>query len=443
MTPKPLLRAARYGKTLSIFSALAVLPAISLANMGNSPSTYGLLPKDIASAQALSLFNSQTSAVYYNPAALAQDGRGELSLGMLHAEHDLKANGKTIYDSPSQQVQVGMKTNLSDLTDSQHPIYFAFMAGVEKYGGEMMSFSSSASTHGQYMQYGRQPLFLSLGGATKIWRGIDAGVAVRATLHSTAKLKTYTDLAGNMDYEDLDVSAEPVLRPILGVSMNVGETFCPNANCWMDNVDVALSYRARSNTKMKINANTIIPGTIPDPGLSLAVVTLDSFQPDITALGVKYDLGRSRIAGTLEYQAWQRLSKELKKDTIKGDAGINPQDILIPRVAVEFDLDNIFTFTLGAAYEKAALHKDLRSTPNINYLDANKTILGLGLTAELPKIRGIAKPIRLDVGYQYHNLSKRNFELSSTHPSTPASPYGRVRTSGDVHVFAGSITMKF
>lgn len=443
MSPKPLFSALNCGKKNLCISALALLPAISFANMGNSPSTYGLLPTDIASAQAMSIFNSQTSAVYYNPAALAQDERGELNLGMLHADHDLKANGKTIYNSPSQQVQIGMKTDLSDLTDSHHPIYFAFMAGVEKYGGEMMSFSSSTSNHGQYMQYGRQPLFLSLGGATKLWRGIDAGVALRTTLHSTATLKTYTDLAGNMDYEELDVSAEPVLRPIVGVSMNVGETFCPDTSCWMDNLDVALSYRGRSNTKMKIDANTTIPGTIPDPGLSLAVVTLDSFQPDITALGVKYDLGESRIAATLEYQAWQRLNKELEKDTIKGDAGIYPQDIVIPRLAVEFDLDDIFTLTLGAAYEKAALHKDLRSTLNVNYLDANKTIAGIGLAAELPKITGIAKPIRLDVGYQYHNLSKRNFDLTSTDPATPANPYGRVQTSGDVHVFSGSITMKF
>lgn len=132
MLPKPLFSALNCGKKNLCISALALLPAISFANMGNSPSTYGLLPTDIASAQAMSIFNSQTSAVYYNPAALAQDERGELNLGMLHADHDLKANGKTIYNSPSQQVQIGMKTDLSDLTDSHHPIYFAFMAGVKK-----------------------------------------------------------------------------------------------------------------------------------------------------------------------------------------------------------------------------------------------------------------------------------------------------------------------
>ena len=61
--------------------------------MGNIGTTYGVLPSDLASAQALSLFNSQVSATYYNPAYLAQDDRGELTTGLLHAGPKLRATG--------------------------------------------------------------------------------------------------------------------------------------------------------------------------------------------------------------------------------------------------------------------------------------------------------------------------------------------------------------
>ena len=70
--------------------ALFLSPSIALANMGNTATTYGLLPTDIASAQALSMFNTQVSTTYYNPAYLAHSTKSELTAGLMHAEHNLK-----------------------------------------------------------------------------------------------------------------------------------------------------------------------------------------------------------------------------------------------------------------------------------------------------------------------------------------------------------------
>ncbi len=44
----------------------------AFASMGNIGTTYGVLPTDVASAQALSMFNTKVSSVYYNPAYLAR-----------------------------------------------------------------------------------------------------------------------------------------------------------------------------------------------------------------------------------------------------------------------------------------------------------------------------------------------------------------------------------
>ena len=58
-----------------------LMQSVAMGSMGNIGTTYGVLPFDLATAQALSLFNSQTSATYYNPAYLASDTRGELTGG--------------------------------------------------------------------------------------------------------------------------------------------------------------------------------------------------------------------------------------------------------------------------------------------------------------------------------------------------------------------------
>ena len=80
---------------------------------------------------------------------------------------------------------------------------------------------------------------------------------------------------------------------------------------------------------------------------------------------------------------------------------------------------------------------------DVNYLDTDKLIVGLGLTAEYAEMPVLAFPVRLDFGYQYQQLQSRDFDLYDR--STPVFPdsYETVEAAGDVHVFAGSITLKF
>ena len=104
---------------IAILSAGGSFP--TQASMGNIGTTYGVMAADVATAQSLSMFNDQVSATYYNPAYLTKDPRGELTLGLLHAEQELRADGPlrdgdVLADSPSQHVLIGMKTNLSSLT---------------------------------------------------------------------------------------------------------------------------------------------------------------------------------------------------------------------------------------------------------------------------------------------------------------------------------------
>src|SRR5690606_27525923 len=75
-------------------AALLLAPAIACANMGNLGTTYGVMPSDVATVQALSMFNTQVSTAYYNPAFLARDTRGEMTAGLMHADPNLKADSQ-------------------------------------------------------------------------------------------------------------------------------------------------------------------------------------------------------------------------------------------------------------------------------------------------------------------------------------------------------------
>ncbi len=452
MTIRKLLPAVLAG-----IGAVSVSPV--MASMGNIGTTYGVLPSDLASAQALSMFNSQVSATYYNPAYLAKDSRGELTTGLLHADHELRASsvgggsaplrdGDILQDSPSQQVLLGMKTDLTSLTKYDHPLYFGFMLGVEKYGEEMLAFESQTSREGQYFEYGRQPLFLNLGGATTLWRGIDIGASARITLHSEAELVATTNLAGETRYEELNVSAKPSIRPILSATVDMAETFCPdNEGCWLDGFETAFAFRGYSNTNTTVDAQTVIPGTIAPPGLNLKVTTLDSYQPNIYSAGLLYRGERFRIGASLEMQQWSDLEDEFDSDTIK-DQAVNSnvgtlefQDIVVPRLGAEYQLNDNFMVTGGVAYNESPLESN--ASLDVNYLDADKWIVGLGLTAKYKNPHFLAYPVRLDFGYQYQKLEAREFDLYATNSPTYPEPYETVEADGDVHVFSGSVTLKF
>ena len=85
MTTKTL---TRWGAAVIVSTALS---SPAFAAMGNTASTYGLLPADVGTAMGLSMFNSQASALYYNPAYLTRDPRGELTVGLLHGDQELRA----------------------------------------------------------------------------------------------------------------------------------------------------------------------------------------------------------------------------------------------------------------------------------------------------------------------------------------------------------------
>ncbi|WP_369600387.1 aromatic hydrocarbon degradation protein [Hahella sp. SMD15-11] len=317
-------------RVLSCMVAASAAATFVHASMGNLGTTYGVMPVDVATAQSLSMFNNQVSVTYYNPASLTRDERGELTTGLLHAEQELRvvnpnADGDILSNTPSQHVLIGMKTNLSSLTKLGHPLYLGFIAGVEKYGKEMLAFRSETTESGQFLEYGREPLFLNIGAATPVWRGLSLGASFRVTLNATAHLDAVSTLGGKTSRERLSVSANPSPKAILGLTADLGKTLCPDSECLFSGWEAGLVYRTKSTARTTIDSNVVVVQTIPEPGLNLAVTTIDSFQPETFGLGLQYQGNGWRIGGSLEQQNWSELENEFARDSIKDQDSVSPR----------------------------------------------------------------------------------------------------------------------
>jgi len=443
--PVPSSRPSLKALTLAVATTTAGLSLNAQASQGNIADTYGLMPLDVGSAQGFSMFNSNVAATYYNPAYLVKDPRAELTGGIFHGRHELEAsgpdrNGDVLSDSPTQHVLAGFKANAMALTRFDHPVYIGVMAGIEKFSRELLSFNSETSSQGQFFQYDRQPLFLNIGGGTTLWRGLSGGFATRITLHNEAALTTSTSLGGQTQYEKLSVEAKPSIRSILSANLDWEETFCPDRSCWLDGFETAITYRATSSTRTKVYANTSIPGLLPpNQPLEFTISTLDSFQPSILSLAFQYRSRNWRAALTVEQQNWTDLEEEFEGDSIRDQANIQFKDIIVPRLAAQYQLGSL-GFIAGVAWQESALGSD--STLDVNYFDNDKIIAGVGFTMDINNPSFFSFPIQLGIAYQYQHLMERDFTISTSDPDATNNGV-EVSTQGSVDMLNGSVTFKF
>lgn len=443
------LRRSPVFQPVGIAGAVAMASFVSapaaMANMGTIANTYGLSPKDVASVQAMSLFSRDVSATFYNPANLVKDERGELMLGLLQANGELQASGpdrsgSLVSDTPSASLMLGLKTDLSNLTTSERPLYLGVMLGVENYGFSFLEFSSEASESGQFLEYGRQPLFLSIGGGLQLFRGISGGLSVRATLNNSATLSLTTDLAGNTEREMLQVNAEPSLSYTFSSSIDVGELMCPYYDCNLSGLELAFAYHQRSFSRTTVDASTVIPGIRSESNpLVFGVQTYDSYQPSGISVGSRYQAGPLGFGVTLEYQQWTDLEHEYRSDTIRDQANILFNDIFVPRVAVDMQVSDAVTATAGFAYRPTALRST--STPDVNLFDNDRYMFGAGLSSQLGQRGFLAFPLQLDLAYQYQYLVERDFTIVNTRSDSADQVV--VTTGGFFNIFSASATLKF
>lgn len=222
----------------------------------------------------------------------------------------------------------------------------------------------------------------------------------------------------------------------------MGDTICPDSSCFLDGWETALTYRTKSAASTAVDSNIIVTQTIPDPGLSLAVATIDSFQPETISIGTQYKTDRWRVGGSIEQQNWSELEDEFAGDTIKDQQDVSAanrigfDDILVPRIGAEYQLSRTFALRGGLAYEESPLQTT--RNPELNYLDTDKIVAGLGISATYRRTRLLAYPVRLDIGYQYQQLQDRDFTIVDFDGNEQ-----QATADGDIHVISGSITLKF
>ncbi|WP_293141383.1 hypothetical protein [Moritella sp.] len=422
---------------LSASVALALTAGTAQASLGNLGTTFGLSPADIASAQSFSLFNSQSSAAYYNPSALATADQGEMYVGLLSATPDITA-GEQTFDEATQPILAGMNVNVTNLFNFSYPIYFGLIAGIENYGTEMMAFSSSTSETGQLANYGEKPLFVAASGSIQIIPGFTIGGGAQVSLHADATMSLESELDGTASgNESVGVAAEPVITPIAGITLDFGRMLCGNdKSCAGNGITFAAAFRGESYGQANIKAGATITQTVSD--LPINLLTYDAYQPDIISAGIRIKAGMVSFAISAEQQRWSDLNDLMLNDTVKDQASVGFEDIIIPRAGIELNFNDTIKLMAGASYEVSPLDPD-KATLDVNYLSADKLVVGAGLSY-FHKGTGLsAYPWQIDLAYQLQVLDPTDHIISHQDSANNSS----VELEGTVSTISLSFTTKF
>ena len=429
---------------------------LALAGAGDAASTYGLGPVNAGSAQAFSAFEPGAWALYYNPAAMARSPEGELSAVLQYGDQELRAKSlggsdplirenNVLSDISSELMLLGIKTRIGGASDTLRPMYLGINVGLDEYSSNILPFQANTAEEGQFLRYQSQPLYLAFGGAVRDFvRGVDAGFSARLTLAAKARLEAVSDLAGNTDSERLSLEGSPSLSPALGLNIRTSELFCGSSPCMpfgLNGLEASLFWRDATDYEVSVDANVVIPGVIPDPGLDLVLTTIDSFQPEVLGGSILLPLGKFELVASVEQQKWSELERKFAGDTVRDQAALSFQDVTVPRVGASFRWSDQLRFFGGIALEDSPL-KSSRSQ-DANFLDSDKVVMGVGGDYRLNRAPIINAPLVLSLAYQYQKLEERDFELTSINSPSDPAPFETVRADGDIHVISASASVKF
>lgn len=448
---KPNAKATRTSATL----VLVLVSTNAIAGIGGAGTNFGLGPISTGTAMAYSSQLNNPLSVYYNPASLARSNMTEIMLFSHYGDTELRARsqggaapakreGSVLSDGSSEMLVIGMTTPIMKNGMKNPGAVFGINLGVDEYTKNFLPYNASTSEVGQFVRYESEPLYIGLAVAVPdVISGLDVGIGTRLTLDATASLNASSDLGGNTDSEELGMKASPNFSMNMGVNVDFDELFCGSTKCEkLAAYQAAIFWRDESSWNVAVNANLVVPGVIPQPGLDVILNTIDSFQPEVLggSLTIQTTENLQAIL-SIEKQIWSSLTDAFKNDSVRDQANLKFQDTLVPRLGVRYQIYKDFFAYSGISYEESPLKG--RQSVDVNYFDADKMSYGMGLEHQSRNALGPDTSVIVGAGIQYQQLEKREFELININSPTYPAPYETVIADGEATVVSASLSILF
>lgn len=393
------------------------------------PNTYGLSAKSIGLGNAMTAVGGDYSAAYFNPAALGAIGVNQIDLNYLMADPDftggVKDGEEVEFDTANKVVLIGFTMNLSKLFKSERGLGLGFDVAVDNNLKSFLNFEERRDDRGQFLRYGLSSVTMITGLGVEILPQLYLGGGGYIMVKGQNKLVAETDMAGNTKQEEIQVSAEPAIAPIVSLYAPVHPL-----------ITLGATYRGRGMAEFSdIDAATkALVSDSPLTQLNLVMGFKDGYVPQQAAFGVSvYPVKDLMVAVDLTWANWADFAEEIKDgDVVKDEADFETKDTYTPRLGVQYRAWRNLQLRAGYYFEQTPFVEP--GLGDAAVLDNDKHAASLGAAYDVDFIPFMAQPLTVGASYFYHYLAPRTVENGDD---------VEYESSGSLHGVVGSLTLRF
>ena len=411
--------------------AVCILMAASAAeaSLVFVPGNYGLSARSVALGNAMTAVGDDSASNFYNPSTLGARTNHAIDLGYLYAAPAFNGGVKGAdvdldFTKVNQVGLIGLSLDLSGIFDFDHGLGLGINIAIDENLAGVLNFNEIRDERGQFARYGNSSIFVSFGLGVEIIPELYIGGGAFIGVKGKNGLVAQTDLAGSTKEEQINVEAEPMIAPIVGL-------YAP----FHPMVTLGAVYRGKVVTSFDdINAQT--QALVSDSELTtldLVMVFKDGYVPQQAALGVSVrPIDELMLAVEGSWVNWSDFEDEVDDSVVRDEGGLHTRDIYIPRLGIEWTAYENLYIRFGYYWEDTPFSKP--GLGNTAILDNEKHVGSFGVGYDVTQIPFLSQPLTIAATYFHQYLVPRTVE------SQDGTKY---ESSGNLNGVAGTITLRF
>ena len=392
------------------------------------PNTYGLSAKSVGMGNAMTAVGDDYSMAYFNPGALGNLKSSQIDLNYLYAAPDFSGGPKggedVEFDQESKITLIGFTMDMSNLFAKRHGLGLGFDIAVDDNLKSFLAFEERRNDDGQFMRYGKSSVTMVTSLGLEILPKLYIGGGAFILVKGENTLVTQSDMAGESREEEIQVDAEPVMAPIVGVFAPVHKMLTLGA-----------VYRGKGVAEFSsidASADALVSES-PLTTLNLMMAFKDTYVPQQFAFGVGIKPTCNLLfALDATWANWGDYEDEISEgDVVREDSEIETKDIIIPRLGIEFTGIKNLMIRGGYYYEDTPFEDP--GVGNTVVLDNARHVGSLGLAYDFsPKF--LNHPLTPGAGYFYQYMQPRSVDSGDGQ---------KFESEGSLHGVIGSVTARF
>ena len=432
--PRP--RPERFFRLLSLPAlVLLALPLLCTApaEAATLADTHGFGTRAIGMGGAFTAVADDVSAIYYNPAGLAQVQGHQAHFEYLFVKPEIYVktgtNPKQMFvDKWTKAPLAGIMIDLSSAIKLSRRIVVGWAGYFPDNMKSVYKVRYGTFYDPFFPQYGDsstdQSIMLMTDAAVEILPWLLVGGGINLQIHGQyVNMQVAVDLLGRPVVEqsrsDMEVTTE--IYPLAGILLKPTDRLRIGF-AWRQCMEFIVSGGMKMRMKLVVGPEQVLPVPLP-----LDVPAQGHYRPEQYALGVAYQVTDTLLlAADLTYYDWRPYQDEATRP-------LNPpmKNIFVPRVGMEYSVRKELALRLGYSFKESPLRQQQEgSAANLLDNDIHAVSLGAGVFWDLFGVLG--KPAQWSVFYQLQVLSPRTFH--NVHKGGPD-----LKTSGAFHSFGFGI----